>query len=63
MLILHGCAVCTKEQKQRNRHGILMIFNPWNKPKIIGFWKAFKDYKFGKDGPLKAVEAELYDSL
>jgi hypothetical protein len=42
---------------------LAMIFKPWNKPKIISFWKAFKDYEFGKDEKLKAVENELYDSL
>jgi hypothetical protein len=40
-----------------------IIFKPWNKPKTISFWKAFKDYKFEKYEKLKAAEQELYAYL
>ena len=40
-----------------------IVFKPWSKPKVLDFWKAFKDYKFGKMDQLKAVESELNNYL
>jgi len=28
--------------------------------RLIRFWKAFRDYKHGKEGTLRAAEAELF---
>lgn len=38
-----------------------IIFKPWNKPKIINFWKPFKDHQFGNETNLKNTETELYN--
>ncbi len=40
-----------------------IVFNPWDKPKIISFWEAFKDYEFGKKESMKVMEGELYSYL
>jgi len=42
---------------------LAIVFKPWDKPKKISFWRAFKDYEFGRDGKLKSVENELYACL
>ena len=47
----------------QNYNHMAIVFKPWNKPKLINFWKAFKDYEFGKGDKLKAVENELYSYL
>lgn len=40
-----------------------IVFKPWNKPKVINFWKAFKDYEFGKCEKIRQLEKELYSYL
>ncbi len=42
---------------------LAIVFKPWSKPTVVSFWKAFKDYEFGKDKKLKAVEGELCSYL
>ena len=37
----------------------VIVFKPWNKPRVLNFWKAFKDYQFGKTQKLHACEQEL----
>jgi hypothetical protein len=37
-----------------------IVFKPWNRPKVISFWDAFKEYKFGREEELKKVEEALY---
>ena len=31
--------------------------------RVVRFWRAFRDYKHGKDGPLRVAEAELQACL
>ncbi len=40
-----------------------IVFKPWNKPTVINFWKAFKDYEFGKYEKIRQLEKELYSYL
>lgn len=42
---------------------VAIVFTPDSKPKVIKFWQAFRDYKHGKEAPLKEKEAELFDAL
>ncbi|MDD5750645.1 MAG: hypothetical protein PHU56_03290 [Candidatus Pacebacteria bacterium] len=42
---------------------IAIVFKPWNKPKTINFWKAFKDYEFGKKEGLETAKNELLSYL
>lgn len=42
---------------------LAIVFKPWNKPKIISLWDAFKDYELGRDEKLKTAEQELYSYL
>jgi hypothetical protein len=37
-----------------------IIFKSWDKPRVISFWEAFKDYEFGKENNLTILENELY---
>lgn len=47
----------------QNYNHMAIVFKPWSQPKVINFYKALKDYKFGKDEKLKTVESELYAYL
>jgi len=39
---------------------IAIIFEPWQKPKVLKFWKPFKDFKHGNEKSLKEMEDELF---
>ena len=40
-----------------------ITFIPWWKPKILRFWKAFKDHKHGKEKRVKDLENQLFKIL
>lgn len=42
---------------------IAIIFIPWFRPRILRFWKAFKDFKHGKEKPLKNLENQMFEIL
>jgi hypothetical protein len=42
---------------------IAIVFVPWWKPKVFRFWKAFKDFKHGRDKALRDLEADLAVTL
>lgn len=42
---------------------VAIIFIPWWKPKVIRFWKAFKDFKHGKEKNLRQLEEEFFKSI
>ena len=37
-----------------------MVFRPFRIVKLFRFWKAFRDFKHGKEMPLKKLEQQLY---
>jgi hypothetical protein len=47
----------------QNYNHMAIVFKPWYRPKIINFWKAFKDYEFGKGEQPQLTEEELYRYL
>lgn len=46
-----------------NYNPLAIIFDPWWKPKVLRFYKAFKMAQHGKDKFLKELEIELFSSL
>ncbi|MBI4452252.1 hypothetical protein HY637_02385 [Candidatus Woesearchaeota archaeon] len=42
---------------------LAIVFIPWYKPKKIKFWKAWKDYEFGKKEGLEKMRQKLFDLL
>ncbi len=42
---------------------IVITFIPWWRRKVLRFWQPFKDFKHGKEKPLKELEAELFEIL
>jgi hypothetical protein len=40
-----------------------IVFNPWEKPVAIDFWKGFKEYTFGKPEKLREAESRLFGYL
>ena len=42
---------------------LAIVFIPWYKPKKIKFWKAWKDYEFGKKEGLEKMKQQLFDLL
>lgn len=68
-LYLAWTAVSRYPGKGYLKHGaseynpLAIVFVPWWKPKVLKFWKPFKDYKHGKETLLKQVEEELFDTL
>jgi len=42
---------------------IAITFIPWWKRKVFKFWQPFKDFKHGKERPLKQLEAQLFELL
>ncbi len=42
---------------------LAIVFKPWDRPNIITFWPAFKDYEFGKHETMRQREKELYSYL
>ncbi|GEM_PF-2480161 len=42
---------------------VVIVLLPDAKPKIFHFWKAFRDYKHGKDKKLRILEDELFKCL
>lgn len=41
----------------------VIIFNPWNKPEVISFHKAFRQHELGDDAPLGACEKKVFERL
>ena len=42
---------------------IAITFVPWWKRRVFKFWQPFKDFKHGKERPLKQLEAQLFELL
>ena len=42
---------------------VAITFIPWWRRKIFRFWQPFKDFKHGKEKPLKELEAQLFKIL
>lgn len=42
---------------------LVVTFIPWWKRKVFRFWEPFKDFKHGKEKPLKDIESELFEIL
>jgi hypothetical protein len=42
---------------------IAIISSHWWKPKVLRFWQPFKDFKHGRQEPVRKVEAQLFDTL
>jgi hypothetical protein len=42
---------------------VAIIFIKWWRPKVLKFWQPLKDFKHGKEKPLKEIEKELFEAL
>ena len=47
----------------RQYNPLAIVVRPWRGPKLFRFWRAFRDFKHGKDGSLRSVEAALFREL
>ena len=47
----------------REFNPVAIVFQPVGKVRVIRFWQAFRDYKHGKEGPLKRAEEELFGEV
>ena len=52
-----------KKWDGREFNPVAITFAPWWKAKVFRFWKAFKNYKHGKDQKLKELESKLFKTL
>jgi len=62
-IFLHRSGVRSRVEKAEEYNPMVIIFVPWWKPRVIRFWKAFKDFKHGKDYSLRKLEQELFETL
>ncbi len=42
---------------------IAITFIPWWRRRVFRFWQPFKDFKHGKDRPLREIETQLFEVL
>ena len=47
----------------RQYNPLAIVVRPWRGPKLFRFWRAFRDFKHGKDESLRSVEAALFREL
>ena len=47
----------------REYNPLAIVVRPWGPPKIFRFWKAFRDFKHGKEDPLRSLEADFFGSF
>jgi hypothetical protein len=47
----------------REYNPVAIVFPPAGKVKVIRFWRAFRDYKHGKEQPLKQAQEELFKAV
>jgi len=50
-------------KRHREFNPMAIVFVPWWRPRVIRFWKAFKDFKHGKPEKVMALENELVGLL
>jgi len=48
---------------KREFNPMAILLSPGHRVKQIRFWKAFKDFKRGKEGPLREVEDSFFDEV
>jgi hypothetical protein len=47
----------------REYNPLAVVVRTWGPPKVFRFWKAFRDFKHGKEDPLRSLEAEFFRSF
>jgi len=47
----------------REFNPIAIVITPWGSVQRIRFWKAFRDFKHGKDAKLRKVEEQLFSAV
>jgi hypothetical protein len=47
----------------REFNPVAITFIPWWKRRVFRFWQPFRDFKHGKERPLKELEAKLFDTI
>lgn len=47
----------------RQYNPLAIVVRPWRRPKLFCFWRALRDFKHGKDGSLRSVEAAFFREL
>jgi hypothetical protein len=47
----------------RDYNPLAIVVRPWGTPKVFRFWRAFRDFKHGKEASLRSLEAEFFGAI